>query len=214
MDLRQISIFKNLSDQDLELIKEKNIIEEKIYQKESHIFRVGDLSDSIYYLIEGSIIVYKIDPNGKRFIIKKIQKPGIFGEVYSYLKEPFDFSAQAEVPSKILVIHDFESIFTYGSKEFLKSYIDMLSKKCLELSRTNQITSQASLRQKIAKYLLLNQENSLVKIDLSREEWADILSTTRPSLSRELSNMVDDGLIDIRDKTIEIVNLSQMADII
>lgn len=214
MDLRQISMFKDLSAQDLKLIEETNIIEEKTYQKEDHIFRVGDVTGDAYYLIEGSILVYKIDSNGKRFIIKKIQKPGVFGEVYSYLKEGFDFSAQAEVSSKILVIHDFASIFSYGSKEFLKSYIDMLSRKCLELSRTNQITSQASLRQKISKYLLLNQENSLVKINLSREEWADILVTTRPSLSRELSNMVDDGLIEIKEKTIKITNLSQMADII
>lgn len=214
MDLRQISMFKDLSAQDLKSIEERNIIEEKTYQKEDHIFRVGDVTGDAYYLIEGSILVYKIDSNGKRFIIKKIQKPGVFGEVYSYLKEGFDFSAQAEVSSKILVIHDFASIFFYGSKEFLKSYIDMLSKKCLELSRTNQITSQASLRQKISKYLLLNQENSMVKVNLSREEWADILATTRPSLSRELSNMVDDGLIEIKNKTIKITNLSQMADLI
>ena len=214
MDLRQISMFKDLTSQDIKLIEERNLIEEKTYQKEDHIFRVGDVTGDAYYLIEGSILVYKIDPNGKRFIIKKIQKPGVFGEVYSYLKEGFDFSAQAEVASKILIIHDFASIFAYGSKGFLKSYIDMLSRKCLELSRTNQITSQASLRQKISKYLLLNQENSMVKVNLSREEWADILATTRPSLSRELSNMVDDGLIEIENKTIKITNLSQMADII
>lgn len=214
MDLRQISMFKDLTSQDIKLIEERNIIEEKTYQKGDHIFRVGDVTGDAYYLIEGSILVYRIDPNGKRFIIKKIQKPGVFGEVYSYLKEGLDFSAQAEVSSKILIIHDFASIFAYGSKGFLKSYIDMLSIKCLELSRTNQITSQASLRQKISKYLLLNQENSIVKVNLSREEWADILATTRPSLSRELSNMVDDGLIEIKDKKIKITNLPQMADII
>ena len=214
MDLRQISLFKTLSDRDIKLIEEKKIVEEKIYQKEETIFRVGDIRRDTYYLIEGSVLVYKIDSNGKRFIIKKIKKPDVFGEVYSYLKEPFDFSAQAEITSKILVIHDFESIFTFGSKEFLKSYIDILSRKCLELSRTNQVTSQASLRQKIAKYLVLREENGFYQSDLSREEWADILSTTRPSLSRELSNMVDDGLIEIKDKKIRIINLSQMADII
>ena len=214
MDLRQISLFKTLSDRDIKLFEEKKIVEEKIYQKEDHIFRVGDIRRDTYYLIEGSVLVYKIDSNGKRFIIKKIKKPDVFGEVYSYLKEPFDFSAQAEITSKVLVIHDFESIFTFGSKEFLKSYIDILSRKCLELSRTNQVTSQASLRQKIAKYLVLREENGFYQSDLSREEWADILSTTRPSLSRELSNMVDDGLIEIKDKKIRITNISQMADII
>lgn len=215
MNLRDISIFNNLSDDDLAYIREKVNIEEKLYKKGEQIFRVGEVASHMYYLIEGSILVYKIDPNGKRFIIKKLNKPSIFGEVYSYLGEPFDFSAEAETDSKVLIINDFKKIFeTDVSKEFLQSYIDLLSKKCLQLSRTNQITSQSTLRQKIVKYLILNQENSKVSIDHSREEWADILATTRPSLSRELSNMIDDGLITLSDKSIEIEDIERLEDII
>lgn len=215
MNLRCIPIFNNLSDEDLSCIRKNVNIEEKLYKKGEQIFRVGEVASHMYYLIEGSILVYKIDPNGKRFIIKKLNKPSIFGEVYSYLGEPFDFSAEAETDSKVLIINDFKKIFeTDVSKEFLQSYIDLLSKKCLQLSRTNQITSQSTLRQKIAKYLILNQENSKVSIDHSREEWADILATTRPSLSRELSNMIDDGLITLSDKSIEIEDIERLEDII
>lgn len=215
MNLRCIPIFNNLSDEDLSCIGKNVNIEEKLYKKGEQIFRVGEVASHMYYLIEGSILVYKIDPNGKRFIIKKLNKPSIFGEVYSYLGEPFDFSAEAETDSKVLIINDFKKIFeTDVSKEFLQSYIDLLSKKCLQLSRTNQITSQSTLRQKIAKYLILNQENSKVSIDHSREEWADILATTRPSLSRELSNMIDDGLITLSDKSIEIEDIERLEDII
>ena len=215
MDLRQIPIFKNLSDADLNIIKNKVGIEEKIYKKDSQIFTVGEVTGDMYYLIEGSILVYKIDPNGKRFIIRKFNKPAIFGEVYSYFDEPFDFSAQAEIDTKILVIHDFKKLFTDDTpKDFLIAYTNVVSKKCLQLSRSNQITSQSTLRQKIAKYLILNEENGIMKTDFSREEWADILATTRPSLSRELSNMVDDGLISIKDKLIKIENKLALADII
>ena len=99
-------------------------------------------------------------------------------------------------------------------EEFYRSYINLISKKCLELSRNNQITAQSTLRQKIAKYLLLNREDELVNLTISREEWADILATTRPSLSRELSNMVDDGLIEIKDKKIRIIDLDNLSDIL
>ena len=50
--------------------------------------------------------------------------------------------------------------------------------------------------------------------DRSREEWADILATTRPSLSRELSNMIDDGLISLADKSVEIKDIKKLGDII
>lgn len=215
MDLRKLPIFKNLSDADLNIIENKVEIEEKIYKKDSHIFTVGEVTGDMYYLIEGSILVYKIDPNGKRFIIRKFNKPAIFGEVYSYFDEPFDFSAQTEIDTKVLVIHDFKKLFEKDCpKEFLISYTNLISKKCLQLSRSNQITSQSTLRQKIAKYLILNEENGIIKINLSREEWADILATTRPSLSRELSNMAADGLINISEKDIKITNKLGLAKII
>ncbi|WP_295883308.1 Crp/Fnr family transcriptional regulator [uncultured Anaerococcus sp.] len=215
MNLREISIFKDLSDEDLKILTQKTKFEEKIYPKNSQIFTVGEVTGAMYYLVEGSILVYKIDPNGKRFIIRKFNKPAIFGEVYSYLDEPFDFSAQAETDSKVLLIHDFKKLFaTDTPKDFLIAYTKLVSKKCLQLSRSNQITSQPTLRQKIAKYLIINEENGVVKTNLSREEWADILATTRPSLSRELSNMVDDGLIEIKNKTIKIKNRALIADII
>ncbi|MFO3717167.1 Crp/Fnr family transcriptional regulator [Anaerococcus sp. ENR1011] len=215
MNLREIALFKNLSDEELKILIQKTKFEEKIYSKDSQIFTVGEVTGAMYYLIEGSILVYKIDPNGKRFIIRKFNKPAIFGEVYSYFEEPFDFSAQAETDSKVLVIHDFKKLFADDiPRNFLISYTNLVSKKCLQLSRSNQITSQSTLRQKIAKYLIINEENEMVKTDLSREEWADILATTRPSLSRELSNMVDDGLIEVKDKIIKIKNRSLLADII
>lgn len=214
MDLRQIPIFKNLSDEDLKTLTQKTKFEEKVFEKDMQIFTVGEVTGDMYYLIEGSILVYKIDPNGKRFIIRKFNKPSIFGEVYSYFEEGFDFSAQAETKCKVLIIHDFKKLFGINSPyNFLISYINLVSKKCLQLSRSNQITSQSTLRQKIAKYLLVHEENGLVKIDLSREEWADILATTRPSLSRELSKMIDDGLIEIKDKNIKIISRSKIADI-
>ena len=135
--------------------------------------------------------------------------------VYSYLEEPFDFSAEAEEKTRVFIIHDFKKLFEGEVPEaFLKSYINLVSKKCMELSRTNQITSQSTLRQKIAKYLILNQDESRVLIDYSREEWADILATTRPSLSRELSSMVEDELITISNKTIEIVDIKALGEII
>jgi CRP-like cAMP-binding protein len=34
-------------------------------------------------------------------------------------------------------------------------------------------------------------------LNMNREELADYLGTTRPSLSRELMNMQEDGLIDV-----------------
>lgn len=115
MNLKDISIFRNLTDEVIEKLKKKTNFVEKTYTKGERIFSYGEVSGDLYYLVEGNVTVYRIDTNGKRFIIKNFDKPAVFGEIYSYLKEPFDFSAQAESESKILVIEDFASLFEGGS---------------------------------------------------------------------------------------------------
>lgn len=207
MDLREIKIFKNLTDQDLDLIWSKTEFIEKTYGKGEYIFMAGDKSGDLFYLMEGVLNVYQIDSNGKRFIFQNFTKPTLFGEVYSYLGEPFDFDCECASSCKILIIKDFRKIFEPPCPEsFLRSYINFLSHKCLALSKKNQITSQASLRQKIGKYLLETENQGKVKLSMKREDLADYLSTTRPSLSRELSKMADEGIIKVGGDFIEILD--------
>lgn len=207
MDLREIKIFKNLIDQDLDLIRSKTEFIEKTYGKGEYIFMAGDKSGDLFYLMEGVLNVYQIDSNGKRFIFQNFTKPTLFGEVYSYLGEPFDFDCECASSCKILIIKDFKKIFEPPCPEsFLRSYINFLSYKCLALSKKNQITSQASLRQKIGKYLLETENQGKVKLSMKREDLADYLSTTRPSLSRELSKMAEEGIIKVGGDFIEILD--------
>lgn len=205
--IKNIKIFKNLSDEDLDLIKKKIEFVEKTYSKGEYIFRYRESSGDLYYLVEGNLNVYQLDGNGKRFIFQNFTKPTLFGEIYSYLEEPFDFDCECKTDSKILIIKNFKKIFEPPCPEsFLRSYINFISKKCLALSKKNQITSQASLRQKISKYLIENQTEGKVKLTMTREDFADYLSTTRPSLSRELSKMADEKFIKLDGDFIEILD--------
>lgn len=215
MNLREIPIFKNLSDEEIREIEKSTSIEEKIFPKASHIFKEGDIKDDFYYLIQGSVKVYKVDPEGKRYIIASFTKPAIFGEVYAYLKEPFDFWAEADKESKILVISDFRGLMAkIQSRTLLLNFTDLLARKSLTLSKKNQINSKTSLKQKIAAYLIENEKEGMVHLETSREEWADYLATTRPSLSRSLSEMAKDGIIKVNNKEIQIPDIETLKNLI
>ena len=215
MNLRQIPLSKNLTEKDLKILEENIKIEEKTYEKGSYIFNQGDIKGDLYFLIEGSILVAKFDSNGKRSIIQTFNNKGIFGEVYAYLNEPFDFSALVQKKSKILVIKEFRNLINeFMPKSFLINYINLISKKCLVLSQKNQITNQFTLRQKIANFLLIEEENNKIKLKQTREELADFLSTTRPSLSRELSNMAEENIIKISGKDIYIIDINLLKNLL
>lgn len=216
MNLRELSIFKNLSDSDLNKIEANLEIVTRTYEKGSYIFRQNDIAKDLYFLLDGNIIVSKIDFNGKRSIIQNFKERVIFGEIYAYLNEAFDFSAVAEEESKVLIIKEFKKVFNLDlDRNFLLSYINLISKKCLKLSQKNQINTQYTLRQKIANYLIYNmQEDNKLVLDMTREDLADFLSTTRPSLSRELSKMADEEIIYIKGKNIKILNKNELEAMI
>lgn len=215
MILKEISIFKDLSDKDLSALEKLVSMGIKDYKKGAYVFSQNEKAVDFYYLIKGDITVSKIDFNGKRSIIETFKDGSIFGEVYSYLNEPFGFSAVAQEDSKIFVIKDFRKIFNLDlDKSFFVSYINLLSQKCLKLSKKNQINAQYTLRQKIANYLVNREKNLLVISEMNREDLADFLATTRPSLSRELSKMADENIIAIKGKNIQILDIDELKDMI
>lgn len=215
MDLRKIPIFKNLSEDEIKEIQAIATIKEKTFVKGSHIFKKGDIKEDFYYLEKGSIKVYKIDPEGKRYIIASFNKPVIFGEVYAYLKESFDFWAEADKDSTVVVISDFRNLLRrLKSRSLGLNFIDLLARKSLSLSKKNQINSQSTLDKKIAAYILENEKDGILHLNISREELADYLAVTRPSLSRSLSAMAKEGLIDIKDRQITIENIKGLKSIV
>ncbi|WP_243342380.1 Crp/Fnr family transcriptional regulator [Anaerococcus sp. AGMB09787] len=210
MDLREIDLFKNLSEEDLVRLSKDVSFEERTYKKGETIFNWGDITKDLFYLREGKIAIYNIDSKGKRFILESLDKPMVFGEIYVYLNLPFDFYGEAMVDSKIIIIRDFKKIIEASPRTLLLDFIDLLARKTLSLSKKNQISSSQSLRQKISKVLLENEINNKVDLTMTREELADYLSVTRPSLSRELSNMVDSDLIEIDGRNIYIINKEEI----
>ena len=83
----------------------------------------------------------------------------------------------------------------------------ILSEKAFFLNQKLLILSSRSLRQKIAYYLLLQkEEGDAVQLGLNRESLADYLGTTRPSLSREMMRMEEEGYIQVEKDVITLLN--------
>ena len=54
----------------------------------------------------------------------------------------------------------------------------------------------------------------MFKIPLKRNELAEYLNVSRPSLSRELVNMQDEGLIEFHRNSFKILDLTALKDAI
>ncbi len=91
--------------------------------------------------------------------------------------------------------------------------LSILAQKAYLLNQKVQMLSSGSLRQKIAKILLKNcRSDGKVLISMNREEMADFLNAARPSLSRELMKMQEEGLIKIYKKNFLITDKDELQN--
>lgn len=208
--LKELKLFRGLSEEEIENFLEINNASVSFYENGEYIFEQEDRPMYLYILLEGGISVERMGIDGKRTIINHFkEKNTVFGEVYLYVdSKKYDYSAVAIGKSKILSIKreafEFRTDDKYA-KTITNNMLRILSNKAFYLNQKILIYSSFSLREKLSKFFLLISENkNTIELDLNREELADFLGVTRPSISRELMNMQEDGLIEINKKKVSL----------
>lgn len=173
-----------------------------------HLFSQGEIPRELFILKEGCAVVENIDANGNRVVVNVFDTPGtVLGEVYLYLDGVYDFTCRVIRRVEALCIPKAALMFD-GNEDplrdrLLNNMLNILAHKAHFLNRKLLIVNASSLRRKIARFLLANSkgENGLELI-FNREDLADFLGVTRPSLSRELMNMQNEGRIVVQRERI------------
>lgn len=191
------------------------------YEKDEHIFMLQDEPNKLYILVEGAINICRDSIEGKRNIITTINKPGdLFGEVFLFIeKNQYDNYAVAATNAAVLKMPK-EYLYNNCQRNcgfhtlLISNMLSILANKAYYLNQKLNIISSQTLRQKICKLFLSNISTEReVKLKMTREELADFLNVARPSLSRELMKMQDEGLIEINKKKIYIKDVKKIQNI-
>lgn len=151
------------------------------------------------------------DEFGNKAILSKLSAPALFAE--SVLIKGLD-----EIPLSVVTTMDTEIIFfdyksfsekNLKSKEKIKdNLIKILASKNLFMRDKLNLLSLPTSRSKIL-YFLSNESrknhSKYFTIDFNITELAQFLNLNRSSLSRELSKLKKEGLIDYHNKTFRIL---------
>ena len=191
------------------------------FRKGEMIFNQGDKPRYITMLVEGSVSVGNDSVNGKRSILGLFSNPGeLFGEVFLFLNhDEYANYACASSPSRILEIPK-EYLTRLGDKpsplqnKMLSNLLTIFAERTYYLNNRLQVLSCSTLKQKIARFILQNMnDRDRVTLKMSREEFADFLNAARPSLSRELMKMQEDGYIKVVRKDLIVKNLEGLKSL-
>ncbi|WP_294066352.1 Crp/Fnr family transcriptional regulator [uncultured Fusobacterium sp.] len=214
--LMKLPIFYNLKkDEIINILKFFNYSKED-FEKNNFIFEIGKPISKIGIILSGEINIIKEDFWGNRNILNKFKSGEIFGEVFALAKvSPNNILVETSQNSKILFLDltNFSIDNENNSNEILKFLSNIfkisLKKNILFTEKLEHITKK-TIREKIISYLsteaLKNRSNSFF-IKFDRQELADYLFVERSALSRELSSMKKDGLIEYNKNYFTLIKL-------
>ncbi|MCJ7688094.1 MAG: Crp/Fnr family transcriptional regulator [Clostridiaceae bacterium] len=179
----------------------------------------GDKCDSLGIVIQGELEVQKHYASGKVVTLAKLNKGKTFGEAVVFSETNIYPSTIVKSKGSIILYISKKDILTMCSTypRVLNNFMQLLSSKILLLNRKIKELSFETLRQKISNYLLTQyeiQKTLDLVLPVSRNDLAEYLGVQRPSLSRELVNMKNDGLIDFNKNLFHIKDLEGIEDIL
>ena len=175
------SLFNGLTPEELQTLLAQLGAVMRSYGKGEALVLAGEPNRRVGIVLSGELEAYRPGPQGARIPITHME-PGGVCEVLL-------------IPYERLLLSDGSP----AHQQTLRNLVRTISDKYFSLSRRIDLLVLKSLRAKVCAYLLSEAERAgslTFSIPFSRIQLADYLNCDRSALSRELSQMQRDGLLD------------------
>jgi len=218
-ELRQVSVFQNATDDDLDQIV-KNSITRSI-EEGGFFFFQGDAADYFYVLISGQVKLLQANPSGQQVNLRTIYPWQMFGALGAVRDEAkYPATAQALDDSSALAIRSLflremmktRAYLSLGLMNLMTTYVQEMQIRYRELATER-------VEQRIARALLRLTSQSGKKSDegielaLSRQDLAEISGTTLYSVSRVMAEWERKGFVQTGREKVRITQPHEMVRI-
>ena len=189
------------------------------FEKNECVTIAGEKSAGVGFVLSGKVLVTKENAAGDRVIMASIDPGGIFGEVGAFAGTgvwPATIMAQETCivmflpPKKIT--GECEKL-CISHRLLVMNMLKIISDKAFMLNRKVEYLMIKSMRGKISTFLFEQYKRTgkaTFMIPLKRNELADFLNVSRPSLSREMCRMRDEGIIEFHRSAIRIKDVTAL----
>jgi CRP/FNR family transcriptional regulator len=211
--LKKFSIFSGLPEEDLRKIQ--GLILTGDYRKGTVIFFEGEPGEAVYFIKSGKVKLYKCDEEGREYILNIFQDGDVIAEAVLFGGGPYPATAEAVEDSTVCVIknRDLEDLIRKNPEIALR-VIKIMSARLREskeqirnLAFRDTYDRTACMLHKIClDYGQKTPRGIEVELPFTRQELAALVGTSRETVTRVLSSMKKDGIIDIDRQKIVVLN--------
>jgi CRP/FNR family transcriptional regulator, dissimilatory nitrate respiration regulator len=206
-------LFKHVPSELVEKYYNENKLKLIEHKKNTVIHFENEICKYVDIIIEGELIVQKIDEKGNVMTITQFRGGENLGENLLFSSNPVYPMSIISRSRTILLQVSKEVILDLcqSDKDFLLQFLNCISGKTAILTSKIQSISMKSIKESIIDFLNYEyrvQNNYKIKLNMSKKDFAERLGIQRTSLSRELTKMKNHGIIDFDPHTITIKDLN------
>jgi len=186
------------------------------YNRNDYIVTGGDPYDSVGIILKGAATVSKENAKGDRVVMTLLKHGGIFGEIIAFTsKRTWPATVQAQESCVVLflprekIVGECDRMCSWH-RTLIQNFLKVISERAMLLNKKVEYLTIKSMRGKLSTYLLEQYRRGRdvnITLPLNRNELSDFLNVSRPSMSREMSKMRDEGIIDFHLTAVKILDL-------
>jgi CRP/FNR family transcriptional regulator, anaerobic regulatory protein len=217
---RRVMIFSTLDAEELGRIV--SLIVRKQYAKGELIILEGSNLESLIIVNRGQVKVFRDTHEGKEQILYIFSAGDFFGEKNLLWNQEAAYNVEALEETNVCMIkkNDFQQLL----REYPDIGLKIMEELCSRLDRLeNTIESMGTknvearvnmvLLEFAGKYGKEHSKGLLIELPLSREGIANYIGLTRETVSRKMSLLQDEGIIEmIGNKKVVIINKKALED--
>ncbi len=216
--LKNLDIFSHMRTEEYKLIDQYSSMKE--VAKGDILYLQGASDKNVYILKKGAVKITKLTPQGNEIILDIFSGGSMFGEMSVIDPQERDESAVV-VENGLLCImkkEDFERLIQMvpGLAIRLSKMIGLkrwkIENKLLDLLyRTVEQRLARTFLNLLEDFGVPHKNGHLLQIRLTHKDYADLIASTRETVTATLNKMKNDGLIDFEDKYIVIKSQERLS---
>lgn len=217
--LKQIPIFSSFSDEQLQQVGACTT--ERSYRKGMVVFMEGEPGEGFHYIQSGKVKIVKISEDGREHIIHVLGAGDIFAGVVLFNNAPYPATAIALEDCLIGMIKntEFERL-TLENPALAMHLIKAINQRLIYAQQKIANLALSDVAARTAEALLrLGRESGRrnragrleIDVELSRQDLASLIGTTRETVTRTLSALKKSQIIEFDGQRIIILDEAKLS---
>lgn len=198
-------LFAGIGAQDMEAMLDCLGAVERRFSRGEAVLRAGEPARRLGVVLSGRLQVCREDREGRRAVLSSVAPAGIFGEAHACAgTAALPVSVWAVEDSAVLLLDIARVVGVYPSScafhgRLVTNLLSVLAEKNILLSAKLEHVSRRTIREKLLSYLSAQAAlagSDAFSIPFDRQALADYLCADRSALSRELSALRREGILE------------------